>query len=151
MRCSFSPPKQKPLKQRSTHLPVWASFGGPASAPRDYEPLPGDALSPQHIDNLPDGKFASLMGSPRGSSPNSGDAARPQLEVSFTNLSLRLKGTGKKVLAGVTGQLRAAHLTAIMGPSGAGKLLLSLTAQTLQLVSSSSRASLFPVLFAYIW
>ena len=45
---------------------------------------------------------------------------RIQLQVDFTNLSLRLKSTGKKVLAGVTGSLRAACLTAIMGPSGAG-------------------------------
>lgn len=45
---------------------------------------------------------------------------RPSLTVEFRNLGLRLKGTGKRVLAGVTGQLRGAHLTAIMGPSGAG-------------------------------
>eukprot|EP00891_Asterochloris_glomerata_P004256 jgi/Astpho2/4256/e_gw1.00064.69.1_t len=52
---------------------------------------------------------------------------RPSLTVEFRNLGLRLKGTGKRVLAGVTGQLRGAHLTAIMGPSGAGKTSLMST------------------------
>ena len=45
---------------------------------------------------------------------------RTELHVEFTKLGLRLKSTGKRVLAGVTGCLRAACLTAIMGPSGAG-------------------------------
>ena len=49
------------------------------------------------------------------------EPARPHLDVEFTNMGMRLKGTGKKVLAGVTGRLRASHLTAIMGPSGAGQ------------------------------
>ena len=49
------------------------------------------------------------------------EPARPYLDVEFTNMGMRLKGTGMKVLAGVTGRLRASHLTAIMGPSGAGQ------------------------------
>ena len=126
---SFSPPKkgqgQKHLKQGSAPMPVWASFGGRQSALLGgYETLPGSTASPQHRQNSLDTNLQTLMGSPRDNTPNSGDAARPQLEVSFTNLSLRLKGTGRRVVAGVTGQLRAAHLTAIMGPSVAGKLWL---------------------------
>ncbi|GAB4817511.1 hypothetical protein N2152v2_004557 [Parachlorella kessleri] len=45
---------------------------------------------------------------------------RPLLGVEFRDLGLRLRSCGKVVLAGVTGQLRAARTTAIMGPSGAG-------------------------------
>lgn len=47
---------------------------------------------------------------------------RLRLEVEFCNLGLKLRGRkGARVLAGVTGGLKAARLTAIMGPSGAGK------------------------------
>ena len=45
---------------------------------------------------------------------------RAALQIDFEGLGLRLRSSGKLVLAGVTGQLRAACLTAIMGPSGAG-------------------------------
>jgi ABC-type multidrug transport system fused ATPase/permease subunit len=46
---------------------------------------------------------------------------RLRLEVEFHNLGLRLRGRkGAWVLAGVTGGMKAARLTAIMGPSGAG-------------------------------
>lgn len=44
-----------------------------------------------------------------------------RLEVQFRDLGLRLHGRrGAAVLAGVSGNLHAARLTAIMGPSGAG-------------------------------
>ena len=43
---------------------------------------------------------------------------RTALHIEFEGLGLRLRSSGKLVLAGVTGQLRAACLTAIMGPSG---------------------------------
>jgi ABC-type multidrug transport system ATPase subunit len=44
------------------------------------------------------------------------------MNISFTNLALELKSIpGKKVLNGVTGELRAGRVTAVMGPSGAGK------------------------------
>lgn len=120
--CSLSPskqkgPDQKPSKQGSTHMPVWASFGGP-QAPTGYEQIPGTAPNPQHEQGSSDEDPTTLFSN---AADNSLSAGRPQLEVSFTNLSLRLKGTGKRVLAGVTGKLRARHLTAIMGPSGAGK------------------------------
>lgn len=62
-----------------------------------------------------------MLASPRMSSPGNLEPARPCLDVEFTNMGMRLKGTGMKVLAGVTGRLRASHLTAIMGPSGAGR------------------------------
>ncbi|KAH9327589.1 hypothetical protein KI387_007767, partial [Taxus chinensis] len=46
---------------------------------------------------------------------------RPQIEVSFKDLSLTLKGNGKKILRNVTGKLMPGRITAVMGPSGAGK------------------------------
>jgi hypothetical protein len=46
---------------------------------------------------------------------------RPPIELSFVDLSLFLKGTGKKILSNVTGKLSPGRVTAVMGPSGAGK------------------------------
>ena len=46
------------------------------------------------------------------------EPARPCLDVESTNMRMRLKDTGLKVLAGVAGRLRASHLTVIMGASG---------------------------------
>jgi ABC-type lipoprotein export system ATPase subunit len=46
------------------------------------------------------------------------------LELEFWRLSLTLKHSKTKLLEGASGKLRAARLTAIMGPSGAGKTSL---------------------------
>ncbi|KAJ3123862.1 hypothetical protein HK101_006267, partial [Irineochytrium annulatum] len=43
-----------------------------------------------------------------------------RMNFKFDNLSLQLK-SGKKVLEGVTGEIRSKRMTAIIGPSGAGK------------------------------
>ncbi|GLJ04797.1 hypothetical protein SUGI_0003600 [Cryptomeria japonica] len=50
-----------------------------------------------------------------------GIKSRPQIEVSFKDLSLTLKGNGKKILRNVTGKLMPGRIAAVMGPSGAGK------------------------------
>jgi ABC-type phosphate transport system ATPase subunit len=42
------------------------------------------------------------------------------MHIEFEDLGMVLRSTGKRVLMGVTGQVRHARLTAIMGPSGAG-------------------------------
>lgn len=44
---------------------------------------------------------------------------RPMIEVAFRDLTLSLKG--KQLLRCVTGKLMPGHVTAVMGPSGAGK------------------------------
>ena len=44
-----------------------------------------------------------------------------RIEFTFCDMGLKLKNGGKQVLASVTGSLRHSCLTAIMGPSGAGK------------------------------
>ncbi|GMI46325.1 hypothetical protein TrCOL_g9564 [Triparma columacea] len=44
-----------------------------------------------------------------------------RMDIEFDNLGLILNGTKKRVLNSVTGLLRAGRITAIMGPSGAGK------------------------------
>lgn len=46
---------------------------------------------------------------------------RPPIELSFVDLSLFLKGSGKKILSNVTGKLTPGRVMAVMGPSGAGK------------------------------
>ncbi|KAG0609196.1 hypothetical protein M758_8G165400 [Ceratodon purpureus] len=46
---------------------------------------------------------------------------RFEIELAFEDLSIVLKGSGKKILCNVTGKLSPGRITAIMGPSGAGK------------------------------
>ncbi|XP_057534010.1 ABC transporter G family member 28-like [Amaranthus tricolor] len=46
---------------------------------------------------------------------------RPLLEVSFKDLTLTLKGKNKNLLRGITGKLMPGRVSAVMGPSGAGK------------------------------
>lgn len=43
------------------------------------------------------------------------------LDIGFEDLGLVLRGSGKKVLHGVTGEIKHGRLTAVMGLSGAGK------------------------------
>lgn len=107
--------KRSPIKQASAHVPVWAAFGGPPPPSGDPTPLLG------HTTDSQTDTTQQLLTSPRMSSQGNLEPARPHLDVEFTNMGMRLKGTGMKVLAGVTGRLRASHLTAIMGPSGAGQ------------------------------
>jgi ABC-type multidrug transport system ATPase subunit len=44
-----------------------------------------------------------------------------RVDITFKELGLKIKGTEKKVLDGVTGTIRSGRVTAVMGPSGAGK------------------------------
>lgn len=46
---------------------------------------------------------------------------RPPIEVAFKDLTLTLKGKKKHLLRCVTGKLMPGHVSAVMGPSGAGK------------------------------
>ncbi|XP_071734574.1 ABC transporter G family member 24 [Rutidosis leptorrhynchoides] len=46
---------------------------------------------------------------------------RPKIEISFRELTLTLKGKGKHLLRCVTGKIMPGRITAVMGPSGAGK------------------------------
>ena len=112
--------KLSPSKQGSVHVPVWAAFGGPSLGSAEYAPLLGPGSSPPTENGLE----GQLLTSPRMSSPGQYEPARAVLDVEFTNMGMRLKGTGRKVLAGVTGRLRESHLTAIMGPSGAGEPIM---------------------------
>ncbi len=45
---------------------------------------------------------------------------RVAMHVEFFSLGLVLRASGKRLLRGVTGQVRHSRLTAVMGPSGAG-------------------------------
>ncbi|XP_024985356.1 ABC transporter G family member 28-like [Cynara cardunculus var. scolymus] len=47
--------------------------------------------------------------------------SRPRIEVSFQNLTLTLKGKNKHLLRCVTGKISPGRVSAVMGPSGAGK------------------------------
>ncbi|KAK1357427.1 ABC transporter domain-containing protein [Heracleum sosnowskyi] len=46
---------------------------------------------------------------------------RPPIEVSFNDLTLTLKGKNKHLMRCVTGKLSPGRVSAVMGPSGAGK------------------------------
>uniref|UniRef100_A0A7N0TLJ4 ABC transporter domain-containing protein n=1 Tax=Kalanchoe fedtschenkoi TaxID=63787 RepID=A0A7N0TLJ4_KALFE len=46
---------------------------------------------------------------------------RPLIEVAFKDLTLTLKGKKKHLLRSVTGIIKPGRITAVMGPSGAGK------------------------------
>ncbi|KAI4385479.1 hypothetical protein MLD38_003501 [Melastoma candidum] len=46
---------------------------------------------------------------------------RPTIEVSFKDLTLTLKGTNRRLLRCVTGKISPGRVSAVMGPSGAGK------------------------------
>lgn len=46
---------------------------------------------------------------------------RPTIEVAFKDLSITLKGKNKHLLRCVTGKLSPGRVSAVMGPSGAGK------------------------------
>jgi ABC-type multidrug transport system fused ATPase/permease subunit len=47
--------------------------------------------------------------------------SRPEIEVAFKDLTLTLKGKRKHVLRCVTGKIMPGRVSAVMGPSGAGK------------------------------
>ncbi|KAI4300297.1 hypothetical protein L6164_033689 [Bauhinia variegata] len=46
---------------------------------------------------------------------------RPPIEVAFKDLTLTLKGKNKHIMKSVTGKLMPGRVSAVMGPSGAGK------------------------------
>ncbi|CAM8899013.1 unnamed protein product [Rhodiola kirilowii] len=46
---------------------------------------------------------------------------RPLIEIAFKDLTLTLKGKKKNLLRSVTGVIKPGRITAVMGPSGAGK------------------------------
>ena len=46
---------------------------------------------------------------------------RPLIEISFNDLTLTLKAYNKHILRSVTGKIKPGRITAVMGPSGAGK------------------------------
>ena len=98
-----------------------SDFTVDASTPRSLH----HQLLAQQRQPLLSSHMASMLLHGAGSGAAGGGSAqrtkqRPLLGVEFRELGLRLRSCGKVVLAGVTGQLRAARTTAIMGPSGAG-------------------------------
>ncbi|GER28847.1 ABC transporter G family member [Striga asiatica] len=46
---------------------------------------------------------------------------RPLIEIDFKDVSVTLKGKHKRLMRAVTGKIKPRRITAIMGPSGAGK------------------------------
>jgi ABC-type multidrug transport system ATPase subunit len=77
------------------------------------QPLLGDGAPTDPT--IPSGD-ASLA----GSSVSSIGRRELKIDIGFKDLAVQL-ATGKKILNGVTGRLRAGRMTAIMGPSGCGK------------------------------
>ena len=56
--------------------------------------------------------------------PSLRDKTETALDLRFVRLGLVLRSNGLEVLRGVTGRCRPGRVTAIMGPSGAGKTTL---------------------------
>ncbi|KAF7820154.1 ABC transporter G family member 24-like isoform X1 [Senna tora] len=52
---------------------------------------------------------------------NTEQRKRPLIEISFKDLTLTLKAQNKHILRCVTGKIKPGRITAVMGPSGAGK------------------------------
>nr|GMC48448.1 ABC transporter G family member 24-like [Ipomoea batatas] len=52
---------------------------------------------------------------------NSEPKKRPTIEIAFRDLTVTLKGKNKHLLRSVNGAILPGHITAVMGPSGAGK------------------------------
>ena len=67
---------------------------------------------------------ASVAGLTPGSLNSLRDKRETRMELSFVRLGLVLRSNDFKVLNGVTGRCRPGRVTAIMGPSGAGKTTL---------------------------
>lgn len=65
---------------------------------------------------------------------------RPLIEISFKDLTLTLKTKKKHILRCVTGNIKPGRITAVMGPSGAGKtsLLSALAGKTVGCKRSGS-------------
>jgi len=125
------------------------SFGFPHGGSSDLEettspsilaPFPGRNSSNHHIDwsrsNSPDALLndsssATAIEAGGTGSLNDGeplqslrDKRDTMIELAFVRLGLVLRSNGAKVLNGVTGRCRPGRVTAIMGPSGAGKTTL---------------------------
>lgn len=83
-----------------------------------------DEMTPRQLHSLLVARHRQSLGSPLSSMHAGLDARRQSLHVEFRQLGLRLRSCGKVVLAGVTGVLAETAVTAIMGPSGAGKTSL---------------------------
>ncbi|KAG9158630.1 hypothetical protein Leryth_019234 [Lithospermum erythrorhizon] len=65
----------------------------------------------------PNMTFSEVMA--MGTSPET--IRRPLMEIAFNDLTVTLKGKSKRILTSVTGKIMPGRITAVMGPSGAGK------------------------------
>ncbi|KAL4448129.1 hypothetical protein ABPG75_005348 [Micractinium tetrahymenae] len=83
-----------------------------------------DEMTPRQLHSVLVARHRQSLGSPLSSMHAGLESRRQTLHIEFRQLGLRLKSCGKAVLAGVTGVLAESKVTAIMGPSGAGKTSL---------------------------
>ncbi|KAH8048551.1 ATPase [Aureococcus anophagefferens] len=106
------------------------------AAPRHLEAEPpvlgGDLETPLLVTRQPgDDDAAALVAERESAAPRASErdslassASRPvrfTIDVDFEDLGLKLRSSGLQVLKGVTGRCASGRVTAIMGPSGAGK------------------------------
>lgn len=79
-----------------------------------YSQLEKEKAQQQHNKNL---TFSGVI----AMATNDETRTRLLIEIAFRDLSVTLKGKHKKLLRSVTGKIKPGRITAIMGPSGAGK------------------------------
>ncbi|KAK7268267.1 hypothetical protein RIF29_20963 [Crotalaria pallida] len=79
-----------------------------------YAQLEKEKAQQQEIKNL---TFSGVI----KMATNTEKRKRPLIEISFKDLTLTLKAQNKHILRCVTGKIKPGRITAVMGPSGAGK------------------------------
>ncbi|TPX55433.1 hypothetical protein PhCBS80983_g05319 [Powellomyces hirtus] len=104
------PEKGGEIEMRADSVPDDVETGS-FVLPNEASALPGTEISP-----IPSERASLLV----NAFSRASGGGHMKMEFKFEDLGLRLKN-GRPILAGVNGMIHAGHLTAIMGPSGAGK------------------------------
>lgn len=79
-----------------------------------YSQLEREKAQQQHNKNL---TFSGVL----SMATNTETRKRPLIEIAFRDVTVTLKGKRRNLLRSVTGKIKPGRITAIMGPSGAGK------------------------------
>ena len=113
---------EAPIALASEHVSLSdseASSYGTHDGPGYAEDI--DNMSQPSVDSLESPYTASLAAQIDRDLHSNMSPVSFQVDIHFKDMGLELKGSNKKVLDGVTGVAKHGRVTAVMGPSGAGK------------------------------